>query len=311
MANTRFLENELTRIEEQVIEQQYPEYLAASGAILDIESPAGEGVKFYEYNLITRVGQAQVMATGAEDLPNVDIDRDKRRGQYFVLGNKYHYTTEEIANAEYAGVPLDDQLLFTARDVMENEYDEILMFGRSEHDLKGMIGFDAVSRTTVPNDGNSNGGNDNTEWEFKTPDQIYRDLTKIAEDMRIDTKYVYSPEIIGMPTKQFELISRTPYPSNSDSNNTILSYFLKQQAFNPRGVKSVLPIPRLEGRFPGGTDGMVAFTKRSNWIKGKLAQNFTRKASQERDLNIYVPCYMKVGGTVILQPMSVRESYGI
>jgi len=311
MANTRFLENELTRIEQQVVQEEYPEYYAASGAVLNIENPVGEGVEFYKYNIINRVGQAQILATGAEDLPPVDIDRDTREGRYYQLGTHFSYTENEIANAEFANIPLDSQLVYAARQELENRYDEILFFGEDSNNLKGMVGFPAVTRSMVANDGNENGGSNNTEWKYKTPEQIYRDLRLIAEDMRKNTKYVYAPEVIAMPTEQFELIAATPYPSNSDSENTILSYFLKQQDMNPRGVRSVIPVPRLEGKFQGGTDGMIAFSKRQDWMQGKLAKNFTRKPAQPQDLKYKVPCYSKVGGCVIYQPLSVRESYGI
>jgi len=307
MANSYFVEQELTRVQNLVIEEKFPQYLAASGAIIDIESPAGKGVEFYKYYLLSKVGQAQILANGSEDIPMVNVDRDTRTGRYYTIANGYEYTQEDLEAAERSQQPLNASLAIAAREIMENEYDSILFFGKDNYDLTGMVDHPNVVSTTVPADGSGS----STQWKDKTADQIYRDLASLAEDMQEDTQYLYSPQILALPVAQFNIISRTPYPNNSDSAETIFTYYLKQQRQNPYGVRRIIPVPRLKGAFSGGVDGMIGFTKAPNLIEGKLAVDFEQMPEERRDLNYRVICRMRSGGSVIYQPLSVRQIDGI
>jgi len=177
--------------------------------------------------------------------------------------------------------------------------------------LLGFIGYPNVPTDTALNDGNSNGGTNDTEWEFKTPEQVYRDLSNFVSAMRTATNGAESPEVIALPQAQFDLILQTPYPTNSASGETIMSFFLKTQRMTPAGVQSIIPMPYLAGKGTAGVDVAIAYRKRADKIKLHIPMEFEQRPPIE-DLNeVRTLCRMKTGGIQVNKPLSMRYLEGI
>lgn len=304
MPSSLFVQEQLNRVSNVVIETEFPEYQMASGNLLNISQPYGAGVDTYSFDILTKVGQTAVIANGSEDIPNVNAFTERRYGKFYTIANSYQYTIQDLEHAEFAGTSLNSQMAVAAREISESKFDEICHFGDENYDLEGIVDYPNVPTEVATDPGSG------TEWANKNPSQIYDDLRKLASDMRNATKGKYFPTTLIMPQKQFDLISETPYPDNQGSE-TILSFFLKTQRLTPTGVQQVFPVPRLEGAFSGGADGMIGFTRRPDRQEIMLGMDFTQEQPQLDSLTYKVITRMRVGGVVVYRPYSVRQLTGI
>ena len=310
MVNSLFLKEQLNRVSNVVIEQEFPEFMMASGSLVDVCAPEGAGYETYSFDTFNKVGAAKIIANGADDLPLVNAEMERHYGVFRTLGNAYTYSVEDMDKAQLTGLPLNSTMAIAARETMEAEWDRLCYTGDAEFKLQGVIDYPNVPSALALNDGNENGGVNSALWIHKTPAQIYRDLRSVASAMRSLTKGKYFPSTILLPQEQYDLLLETPYPDNQ-GEETILSFYLKTQRMSPTGVQNVLPVPRLAGAFTGGADGLIAYTKRSDRQQIKLGMEFQALPVQVENLNYKVPCRMRIGGVVNYRPLASGQLVGI
>lgn len=307
MPNSLFIRQQLEYVQNQVVEQDFPEMMMISGQIIPISNELPAGAQTYSYRLFTKLGSAKIIASGAEDLPEVSAFMEKRTGYIRTLANQYSFSWEDMLHAEYANTPIDATLAITAREIMEQKADLLGYDGDSDFNLLGLLNHPNVPTYTVLNDGNSNGGTNSTKWIHKTNAQIYRDLTQFARETKVQTKYAESPDVIALPPTEYDIVTTTVYGTTSD--RTILEIFLDSQRKSRGGVQDVIPLPYLEGKGPGGTNVMTSFRRRPEKIKYHIAQDFTQHPVDKDGLRYTTPCTMRVGGVQCLKPMSLRYAY--
>ncbi|MEO0852651.1 MAG: major capsid family protein, partial [Cyanobacteria bacterium J06648_11] len=127
----------------------------------------------------------------------------------------------------------------------------------------------------------------------------------------IATQYVEGPEVLLLPAEQYNIIASRPYPENSASGETILSFLLKTQRAVPNGLKAIAPVPYLKGQGVGGTDVMVSYRKRSTKLKMVIPLDVTAMPPQIHKFNTEIYLEMRTGGIEIRKPLSVRYASGI
>lgn len=309
MVSSLFLRDQLKYVQQQVVEQDFPERLMASGTILPISSEIPSGARTYAYDILTYLGEAKVLANGGDDIPMVDAFKEQRIGHVRTIADGYAYTLDDLESAQFARTNLDASMAIAARDVIEAKIDLLGYDGDADNNLLGFLNHPNVPNATVVNDGDENDGSDSTLWIHKTPVQIYRDLVTFATATKDATNMVEIPENIGMPVAQFELISTTPFQSGSDT--TILELFLRTQRMSSAGVQNVMPLPYLKGKGPGSSDLMISWRKRADKIKYHVPLDFEQQATQQKNLSFSVICRAKVGGVQVTKPLSMRQAYGI
>ena len=309
MVSSLFLRDQLKYVQNVVIEQDFPERLMASGALVPISSEIPSGARTYAYNIMTFVGEAKILANGGDDIPLVDGNAEQRVGHVRTLADGYSYSLDDLESAQYANMNLDSTMAIAARDVIEAKIDLLGYDGDSENNLLGFLNHPNVPNATVLNDGADTNGNASTLWVNKTPDKIYRDLVNFATATKVATNMVEIPENIGMPVAQFEQIASTPIQAGSDT--TILEMFLRTQRMSSAGVQSVVPLPYLAGKGTGNSDMMISWRKRADKIKYHVPLSFEQQATQQQNLGFKVICRAKVGGFQVSKPLSIRVAYGI
>ncbi|MBW4460444.1 MAG: DUF2184 domain-containing protein [Nodosilinea sp. WJT8-NPBG4] len=305
MVSSLFLRDQLKYVQTQVVEQDFPERLMASGAILPVSSEIPIGARTYSYKLLTYVGEAKILANGGDDIPMVDLNAEERVGYVRTIADGYSYTLDDLESAQYARTNLDASMAIAARDVIEAKLDFIGYDGDTANNLLGFLNHPNVPTATVLNDGTASG----TTWASKTPDKIYRDLVNFASATKVATNMVEIPENIGLPVAQFEQISSTPMQTGSDT--TILEMFLRTQRASRAGVQNVMPLPYLAGKGTGGTDLMISWRKRADKIKYHVPRDFDQQPTQQFNLAFKVICRASTGGVECRKPLSMRMAYGI
>lgn len=304
-----FLKQELERISAEVVLQEFPERMLASGAAIDISTEIKKGQQTHTYKIFTLVGAAAVLANGAQDIPMIDAFVEKKSATVYEIADGFRYTVSDLEAAQLMKTNLASTLAMGAREIMEAKLDQVAYLGEPGCDLLGMLNQPNVPVFAVAADGNSNGGTNSTKWIHKTPAQIYRDLSAYSSQMRNATRSVYSPEIIGLPQAQFDLILAMPYGTTSD--RTVLQVFTEAQKQSPQGVKSVVPMVELEGRSPNGDDMAIAYRKRPQSQVLHIVQDFEMMAPQLTGLEYKIVCRMQTAGVENRRPTATLYLYGI
>lgn len=309
--NTLFLRQQLEQVQNVVVTQDFPERMATGGDWLPISNELNPGAETYSYRIMTAVGEAAILANGADDIPLVSAYVEKRVGEVHTIVNGYEYTVEDIEAAQFANMALDSTLATNAREIMEAKADQICFEGDPDYNLLGILNQPNVPNGTVLADGNENGGTNSTQWQHKTAAQIYRDLSQFGSSPRSATNGVEFFDTISVPEGQYNILAETPYPTGSAAGETILSFYLKTQAANPKGVRRVLSVPYLAGKGAGGSDLMVGSRKNPSKLKIHIPLEFTTQAVQLHNFNYRVPCRMRTGGAQLIKPLAMGYRSGI
>lgn len=307
MVSNLFIQRQLNYVQQEVIKQDFPEYMMTSGAFLPISTELPAGAQTYTYKILTFVGEAAILANSADDIPLVNAYAEERMGRIKTIVDGYEYTIEDMEAAALTSMNIDAEMAVGARQVAESKFDKLGYEGDSNFNLLGLLNHPNVPSYTVLNDGTGSA----TAWSTKTADKVYRDLREFASETRTATNGVEMPEAIAMPQEQFDLIAGTPYPSSTSASETILSFFLKTQAAQPGGIQSVFPAPYLAGKGANGTDIMVSFRKRPDKVRLHMPLDFEMQPVQIRNFCYRVPCRMKTGGVQVMKPLSIRYASGI
>lgn len=311
MVSTLFIQRELNAVQDLVVEQDFPEMLMASGALVPISTALPAGAESYTYKILTYLGTAAILANGADDIPMINAYAEERIGVIRTLADGYEYTINDFEAAQLNGMSIDAAMAVGAREALEQKFDLLAYTGDSNFNLLGLINYPNILSYTVLNDGNQNGGTNSTRWRHKTAEQIFRDLREFAAYMPGQTNGVESMEVIVLPQEQYEIIAATPYPSSSAAGTTILTFFLQTQAARLNGVTAVIPVPYLAGKGASSTDVMMGYRRRDNKIRLHMPLDFDQQPVQQKNFTYRVPCRMKTGGIQVLKPRSLAKAEGI
>jgi len=300
-----FLRNQLEFVQNELVKQDFPERLIANGSLLPVSSELPPGAETYSYKILTAFGSAKILATGAEDLPEVGADIEKRTGFIRTLANQFTITDDEIEYAQYAGVNISSDMAMIAADTMMAELDSLGYLGDTANNLLGLLDHPNVPSSTALNDGTAGA----TTFASKSADKIYRDLTSFVSSARANSKLTSAFDTMLMPYEQFDLIAQTIFPSGTDE--TILSTFLKNQRVYPGGIQQVIPVPFLDGRGVGGGDLAILLTRNPAKIKFHIPRDFYMLPEERRGLKYTVPCKLRTGGVQLTKVLSMAYLQGI
>lgn len=309
MPNSIFLKEQLEQVMNLVVREEFPELMCSNGMLVPITNQVDYRAETFSYQLLTSVGEAKILSNGASDIPLVNSYVQKKMGIIRTLVDGYEITLEDLEAAQFANMNISAELGITARRVIEEGLDRLGYFGASENGLLGLFTLPNVTRETAPNNGNSNGGTNATQWRFKTADQIYLEITSFLTRMRQATRSIEKPEILLIPQAQYDRISELVFPANTD--NTLLKFLLETQRANPSGIKDIVPCEMAAGAGTGGADLMIAYQKSSQKIRYEIPLDFEQRPPQEVGFSNRVVCRARTAGIIPLKFMSIRYYEGI
>lgn len=298
-----FVPEQLRYVRRAVLEQEFPEYMAAEGALIPISTEIPVGAQTYLYYLTTMVGEARVIANPGDDLPTADVFMESRIGIIRTIGDSYRYSDEDMEHAMYANVPLATNKAMAAKRAIMIKLDKIGYIGDDNYNLLGLTNQPNVPQFALPADGT--GGS--TTWESKTAQQIVRDLQDFSTSIMVSTDMIESPDTLLVDTTNYFRIARGFY--DDDGTTTILDTFLNPQR-TTGGITAVQPCPYLKGASPTGTNIIVAYKRREDKLRFHIPLPFTPKPPQENNLHYKVPCRAKTGGVEVTYPRSMSYAYG-
>ena len=259
-----------------------------------------EGAEFVVYQQYDMIGQAQVIANYATDLPDVDVRGEEFQSRVKSLGDKYTYSVQDIRAAMKGQKPLQQRKADAARKAMAIKENKIAFNGEPTHNIQGFFTNPNIPRVAAPV-----GASTSTEWANKTPDEILDDLHFMATYASDITDDVEQADTICLPVKQYNLIRKTKM--GQFDTRTIYQAFMDASDY----IKEIKSIPECKGAAEGGLDMAFAYRKDPDALQLVIPMEFLQHAAQQKGLEFQIPCEQRIGGVVVYLPLSVVFMEGV
>lgn len=300
-----FIESELKHVIRDVMTQEFEDKLMANGSLVFISNEIDVGSRTYEFYTLTMTGRAKIISSDADDIPLVNVFKERKVGVIREIADAYVYTISDMeASQKAGGQRLETVDAIAAREGIEQVADEIGYVGDTNHNLLGIANHPNASTFTVAADG---AGGSST-WTSKSHLQILRDLGDIISAMDTASNYRQKGNTLLLPISRFNQLSTRFLPNTSV---TLLNAFLDTQRNGT--IRNIQPVPFLETAGTGGTAMGILYNRDTTGrrIKMHMPLTFQQIPPQPHGLRFEVYCRAKTGGIQITKPESVMYIEGI
>lgn len=258
--------------------------------------PMQDGVQPWQsawgYKVVSEVGMAAFIADYADDLPPVARFLTPKSVGIKTIGDSYAYSEFELQQWLATKVDLSRDDAETARRKIDEKVDDVLLVGDEGQGVTGLFNNENV--TVVESSANAGGGA--TDFENKTYAEIvaqFRAVFNAHKALFKDKKVAVKLDSVILPDNAFGYIETT---NIGDNNDTSILDSLKAKF--PQ-IVNWYRSSMLEGAGANSTGRAVFYRKAKNVLSAVVPEPFRQKNPQEQALHYKVPCYARVGGTVI------------
>lgn len=302
-ATMAFVQSELTHVENQVYEIQYPDIQYPE--LIFVDQTAPDWVQTVTFTSIDHVGQAKFISHKGDDIPYVSMNRNQYQSEVYLSGIGYEYTVQEVAQAQYLGISLPSQDAMMARRAYEEFIDEGLLTGHSEKGMNGLINYPGITTVAAPN-----GASASPLWENKTADEVLLDINNALSGVWIDSRTVEIADTLLLSEQSFVQLANKRVPGTA---TTLMAYVMANNVLTLRTGRplTIKTVRGLETAGAGSTSRMVAYRNDPTVLKAHLPMPLQFMDVQIVNLAYKVPGMFRFGGLDIRLPGSVRYVDGI
>jgi hypothetical protein len=295
-ADTVFFARELEQIKNRTIETLYaPLNYSRLIPIDDTTHPGADTVTYTQYDF---TGKAKVISNYADDIPRVDISGKQFTSNIRSIADYYEVTLMELRAAQFTGKPVSDLKAKVALNAHQQTMSDLAFYGDAEKGIVGWLTAPGINKAAVAGNGAAK------KFENKTPALMLEDLNEMKTYVMKTTNGALKVDTFVLPISQYCRISNTQYAPGTDT--TVLQFFLE----NSPGI-TVEMANELQGAFPGGTDGMIAYKKDKSVFWQEIPQFAESFPPQQVKLAYQIFFHSRHGGTIVAQPQSQVFRYGI
>ncbi len=302
-----FKDSELVRLKSlfnQIATETYGLEREALDATKFIPAQGGVGqwVGSWTYKVLSEFGVAKFISDYAEDLPPVSRALELRTVLIRTIADSYGYSEAELMTWLAAGVDVSRDDAETARRKIDEKVDEVLLLGDSSVNVEGLFNNSNVSVATI-----EAGASSATAWSGKTVDEIVKDVQAMVDAIYSGSKNTVKGDTLILPHSAFAHASTTRVGAND--SRTILEHL--KAVFAAQGIVNWYESAKLDTAGASGKTRAVLYRKASNILAYVLPVPFRQKEAQECALHYKVPCYARIGGTVIKNIKGVVYADGV
>lgn len=302
-----FLVQQATLIERQIYAIRYPDIQYQT--LIPVDTSAPEWVTSVTCVSMDSVGAAAWFSGKAQDVPNVELTRDKVETSIAMAAIGYRYDLEELGKAQLLGMNLPTDKANAARRVAEEFIDRVAITGDAAKGLTGLVNAATPTATTAPADGTGSA----TTFASKTPDQVMRDINgqlsgiftgSLGTEMA-DTILLPYAVLLDLSTRRIDAVNQTTILEWIERNNIYTR--TTGQPLTIRGV-----FGHLDTAGAGATKRLVVYRRSPEVLKMHLPMPFRFLPPWQVGPFLFeVPGIFRLGGVDIRRPASVRYLDGI
>jgi hypothetical protein len=259
------------------------------------------------YRLYDHAGVAKVIANGADDMGEAEVNGGETSSRIVKVGLGYGYDLDEIQAAAATGIPLDPMRGTAARDATERQIDYLLAQGkvvRADGTLvtvSGVTGLFSITGTTPYTLGTKALGG--TTWGTlaapnATGDEVALDLMGIASNLFEQTQQLWAQFDILLNPVSYDYAAQKRLGSVSDT--TALKFAMSNCPY----IRSINPWWQV----PSGN--VFCYANDPIVVAAVVNQEWLALAPQLRGLRYFVPAYGKCGGVISRFPVAISKATG-
>lgn len=302
-----FLIRQAALIEPTVYAMRYQEIQYAS--LIPVDTSAPEWIQSVTYFSMDGVGQAQWFNGLAQDVPKVEVTREKFETGVHMAAIGYGYTLEELGTAQLYGMNLSADKATLARRTAEEKIDAVAFVGDATKGFTGLVNAATPTATTAPADGTGSA----TTFASKTPDQILRDVNGQLTGIFTGTLGAEIADTILMPYSV--LLDLSTRRIDAVNQTTILEWIERNNIYT-RTTGGALTIRGVFGYLDtagaSSTKRMVTYRRSPEVLKMHVPMPFRfLPVWQTGPIKFDVPGIFRLGGVDIRRPKAVRYLDGI
>lgn len=252
-------------------------------------------------------GLGAFRARYGKNIPTVSLTFGKNNVPIQVGGVSANMDTDELRAVQF-GMRMDLQTRFpeVMRKASELHVEGTFFYGDESVGFLPWLDYPGIPESVA-----ATGASGDTEWAKKTPDEVIFDLNMAIITVWVNSRQIHMPNWIALPSAHYGYIASTPRSSNSDT--TILNYFLQNNICKNGGYGDVtiLPMPYLDDAGVGGTARMVCGEKKEENFLMPFSLPFSLLDPQFEGFNINLFAEYKFGSVHMPWPRSYLFTDGI
>ena len=241
------------------------------------------------YKTVSEVGMAKFVADYADDIPPVGRFLTVKSVGIKTIADSYAYSEFELQQYLEANIDVSRDDADTARHFIDKKVDEVILVGDDEQGVTGL--FNNENATVVASSNNAAGTS--TKIEDKSVAEIVAQFRAVVQTGKTQSKGTIKFDSVILPSSVFSYLETTDV---SSTNNTTILESLKSKF---KDIKNWYESDLLEGAGANKTGRAVFYKKSPTILSYVLPVPFKQKNPQEQALHYKVPCYARIGGTVI------------
>lgn len=300
-----FFQTELTRID-PVLNQPLADFTWSRDVDigpLDIgdEVTAFDAVKYVATGGVQPNGKSFIGPKTTE-VGNAGADVERKTNPTFVWAEAIQMTVIELAQAQKLGRSLPATLMDSLNMKKNVDLQNQVYTGDTLQNVKGLVNSTLVTAANVA------AGVGGLLWTQKTDDEILADLNTVLAANWAQTGYTFVPRRLGLPPAKFAYLVSRKIVNGSMSLAKYLAENSLAATVNGTPLELV-PMRELTGAGAGGTDRMVAYTKRRDFQRIPMSPTLSTPV-QYKDLYQRSVYYFRVGVIEFVKPETLRYADG-
>lgn len=252
------------------------------------------------YKTVSEVGMAKFVADYADDLPPVGRFLAIKSVGIKTIANSYAYSEFELQQYLEGNIDVSRDDAETARHFIDKKVDEVILVGDEEQGVTGL--FNNENATVVES---AVGAGGSTKIKDKTVKEIVAQFRAVVQTGKTLSKGTIKFDSVVLPSSVMSYLETTDV---SDNNNTTILESLKSKF---KDIKNWYESDLLEDLGANKTGRAVFYKKSTSILSYVLPIPFKQKDPQECALHYKVPCYARIGGTVIKNLKGIAYCDGV
>lgn len=236
------------------------------------------------------------------EVGNAGADTERKLSPTFVWAEAIQMTVIELARAQKLGRNLSATLM-DALNMKKNVDTQNQVY--TGDTLQGVLGLVNSTLITAANVAAGVGG---SLWTQKTDDEILQDINTVLSACWAQTGYTFVPRRLGLPPAKYAYLVSRKIVNGSMSLAKYLAENSLAMSINGSPLELV-PMRELTGAGAGGTDRMVAYTKRRDFQRIPMSAMLSTPV-QYKDLYQRSVYYMRLGVVEFVKPETLRYADG-
>lgn len=283
-----------------------------SPRLISYNTGTPRGVVNLTKKAIDSAGEPMIERDDSDQLPMIGLKMSPVTMGFFNMQLGYDFTDQEVAQAMYAGEPLQAMKATATRRAFERKLDIIAFYGEKVSGVKGMLNLASTTSYSTPVTG---AGGTSKKWTDKASDDILLDLNAAGDAIIVGTDEVEEPDTWLIPLDAYNIANTRRI--GDGTSEMVLSFFKRTRDLATGQAPIVERTVKSQGANNANWSGsgsesrMMVYKNDADHLEMYVPVPFFQRAPEYRNARTIVSCMMRTGGVACWLPKAVAYADGV